>query len=113
MEIEEEGRERETEEDERWGDRGKQRGLTGGYSFSLSPPPLPPPVFSRKTVFGVTAEEAASELVKTLSSRKQVVVMARSLPKAAIYARSFFPNVFFAVMAAGVRNAAAVEELEQ
>ena len=61
----------------------------------------------------MTAEEAASELVKTLSSRKQEVVMARSLPKAAIYARSFFPNVFFAVMAAGVRNAAAVEELEQ
>ncbi|XP_062342496.1 dehydrogenase/reductase SDR family member 7C-B-like [Osmerus eperlanus] len=70
-------------------------------------------VFSRKEVFGVTAEEAAAELVKTLSSRKQEVIMARSLPKAAIYARSFFPNVFFAVMAAGVRNAAAVEELEQ
>lgn len=70
-------------------------------------------VFSRKKEFGVPAEKAAAEVLRMLSSRKKEVVMAPSLPKAAIYARSFFPNVIFAVMAAGVRNAAAVEELGQ
>ncbi|KAM3864156.1 dehydrogenase/reductase SDR family member 7C-B-like [Diretmus argenteus] len=60
---------------------------------------------------GVTPEEAATEIVKTLSNKRKEVVLAPSLPKVAIYARSFFPNVFFAVMGAGVKNAAAFENM--
>uniref|UniRef100_A0A8C7D7L7 Dehydrogenase/reductase (SDR family) member 7Ca n=1 Tax=Oncorhynchus kisutch TaxID=8019 RepID=A0A8C7D7L7_ONCKI len=41
-----------------------------------------------------------------LNSKKREVAMAHSLPKMSIYARSLFPNVFFAVMVAGVNNAA-------
>uniref|UniRef100_A0A667ZDK0 Dehydrogenase/reductase (SDR family) member 7Ca n=1 Tax=Myripristis murdjan TaxID=586833 RepID=A0A667ZDK0_9TELE len=57
------------------------------------------------------AYEAVAEIVKTLSNKRKEVVIAPSLPKVAIYARSFFPNVFFAVMAAGVKNAAAFEKM--
>jgi len=58
---------------------------------------------------GITPHEAATEIVKTLSNKKEEVVIAPSLPKMAIYARSFFPSLFFAVMAAGVKNADANE----
>uniref|UniRef100_A0A667Z6Y6 Dehydrogenase/reductase (SDR family) member 7Ca n=1 Tax=Myripristis murdjan TaxID=586833 RepID=A0A667Z6Y6_9TELE len=60
---------------------------------------------------GVSPDEAVAEIVKTLSNKRKEVVIAPSLPKVAIYARSFFPNVFFAVMAAGVKNAAAFEKM--
>ncbi|XP_041813396.1 dehydrogenase/reductase SDR family member 7C-B-like isoform X2 [Chelmon rostratus] len=60
---------------------------------------------------GVSPDEAATEIVKTLNNKKREVVIAPSLPKVAIYARSFFPNVFFAVMAAGVNHAAASEKM--
>ncbi|XP_029364801.1 dehydrogenase/reductase SDR family member 7C-B isoform X2 [Echeneis naucrates] len=59
-----------------------------------------------KKPLGVSPDEATCEIIKTLNNRRKEVVIAPSLPKAAIYARSFFPNVFFAVMAAGVKNAA-------
>lgn len=58
---------------------------------------------------GVTPKEMATELLKTLSSKKKEILMARSIPKAALYVRSLFPNLFFAIMAAGVRNTAVVE----
>lgn len=61
--------------------------------------------------FGVSPGEAATEIMKTLSNKRKEVVIAPSLPKVALYARSFFPNVFFAVMAAGVNNAAAAEKM--
>ncbi|KAF0033242.1 hypothetical protein F2P81_015532 [Scophthalmus maximus] len=60
---------------------------------------------------GVSPVEAAAELVKTLSNKKKEVLIAPSLPKMAVYARSFFPNVFFAVMAAGVKSAEASENM--
>lgn len=53
---------------------------------------------------GFSTHEAASEVAKTLSNKRREVLMAPSLPKVAIYARSFFPNFFFAVMAAGVKD---------
>ncbi|XP_051988267.1 dehydrogenase/reductase SDR family member 7C-B [Xyrauchen texanus] len=65
--------------------------------------------FTQQTSLGVNPEEMANELMKTLSSKKKEILMARSISKAAIYARSLFPNLFFAIMAAGVRNAAAEE----
>lgn len=60
---------------------------------------------------GVSPDEAVTEIVKTLNNKKKEVVIAPSLPKVAIYTRSFFPNVFFAVMAAGVNHAAASEKM--
>uniref|UniRef100_A0A3B4VFM6 Dehydrogenase/reductase (SDR family) member 7Ca n=1 Tax=Seriola dumerili TaxID=41447 RepID=A0A3B4VFM6_SERDU len=60
---------------------------------------------------GVSPDEATTEIVKTLNNKRREVVIAPSLPKVAIYARSFFPNVFFAVMAAGVKSAAASEKM--
>ncbi|XP_056093208.1 dehydrogenase/reductase SDR family member 7C-B [Rhinichthys klamathensis goyatoka] len=63
--------------------------------------------------FGVNAGEMATEILKTLSSKKKEILMSRSfIPKAALYARSLFPNLFFSIMAAGVRNTAAVEMSE-
>ncbi|CAN9505987.1 unnamed protein product [Ophioblennius macclurei] len=66
-----------------------------------------------KKPLGVSPDEATAEIVKMLNSRKKEVVIAPSLPKAAIYARSFFPNVFFAVMAAGVNNAVIAAQSEK
>lgn len=66
-----------------------------------------------KKPLGVSPDEATAEIVKTLNNKRKEVVIAPSLPKAAIYARSFFPNVFFAVMAAGVNNTAAAAETEK
>ncbi|XP_029294002.1 dehydrogenase/reductase SDR family member 7C-B isoform X2 [Cottoperca gobio] len=60
---------------------------------------------------GVSPDEAATEIVKTLSNKRKEVVISPSLPKMAVYARSFFPNVFFAVMAAGVKHAEASENM--
>ncbi|XP_042248498.1 dehydrogenase/reductase SDR family member 7C-B isoform X3 [Thunnus maccoyii] len=64
-----------------------------------------------KKPLGVSPDEAATEIVKTLNNKKKEVVIAPSLPKVAIYTRSFFPNVFFAVMAAGVKNAAVADRM--
>ncbi len=64
-----------------------------------------------KKPLGVSPDEAATEIVKTLNNKRKEVVIAPSLPKVALYTRSFFPNLFFAVMAAGVNNAAAAEKM--
>ncbi|XP_061605268.1 dehydrogenase/reductase SDR family member 7C-B-like [Phyllopteryx taeniolatus] len=58
-----------------------------------------------KKPLGVSPREAAGEVAKTLTNKRKEVLMVPSLPKAALYARSFFPNLFFAVMAAGVKDA--------
>lgn len=68
-------------------------------------------LYSKKPL-GVSVDEAATEIVKTLNNRKREVLIAPSLPKMAVYARSFFPNTFFAVMAAGVREAAAAVNMQ-
>ncbi|XP_057717330.1 dehydrogenase/reductase SDR family member 7C-B-like isoform X1 [Corythoichthys intestinalis] len=57
-----------------------------------------------KKPLGISSSKAANEVVKTLSNKRKEVLMAPSLPKVALYARSFFPNVFFAIMAAGVKD---------
>ncbi|KAM4716802.1 dehydrogenase/reductase SDR family member 7C-B isoform 1-T2 [Anableps anableps] len=60
---------------------------------------------------GVSPDEVTTEIVRTLNNKRKEVLIAPSLPKMAIYARSFFPNMFFAVMAAGVKNSAASESM--
>lgn len=72
--------------------------------------PLPAVLYSQKPC-GVSPAEAASQIVRTLNNKRKEVLIVPSLPKVAIYTRSFFPNVFFAVMAAGVNNAAASEQM--
>ncbi|XP_064843618.1 dehydrogenase/reductase SDR family member 7C-B-like [Oncorhynchus masou masou] len=90
---------------------------TVNHTFIISPPPGEKTkksiwsIFSKQKFMGITPAEAASEILKILNSKKREVVMAHSLPKMAIYARSLFPNVFFAVMAAGVKNAAGVNNI--
>ncbi|XP_054464121.1 dehydrogenase/reductase SDR family member 7C-B-like [Anoplopoma fimbria] len=64
-----------------------------------------------KKPLGVSPDEATTEIVKTLSNKRREVMIAPSLPKVALYTRSFFPNIFFAVMAAGVKSAAAEENM--
>lgn len=67
-------------------------------------------LFSRKPG-GVSPDEVTAEIIRTLNNKRKEVLIAPSLPKMAIYARSFFPNVFFAVMAAGVKTSAASENM--
>ncbi|XP_022527158.2 dehydrogenase/reductase SDR family member 7C-B isoform X2 [Astyanax mexicanus] len=64
---------------------------------------------SRQQHHGVSAAEMAGELLRTLSSKNNEIIMANFLSRAAIYARSFCPNFFFSVISAGVRNAGDME----
>ncbi|XP_024128864.1 dehydrogenase/reductase SDR family member 7C-B isoform X4 [Oryzias melastigma] len=66
-------------------------------------------LFTKKPL-GVSPDEATAEIIKTLSNKKKEILMAPSLPKLAVYARCFFPGVFFSVMAAGVNDSAAPEQ---
>ncbi|KAI7803324.1 dehydrogenase/reductase SDR family member 7C-B [Triplophysa rosa] len=68
--------------------------------------------FTKQKSLGVNPEEMASELLNTLSSKKKEILMARFISKAAIYTRSLFPNLFFAIMAAGVKTTTAEEMSE-
>ncbi|CAL9692788.1 unnamed protein product [Knipowitschia caucasica] len=65
--------------------------------------PLGSWLFPRRPA-GVSVDEAAAEIVKTLNNRKREVVLAASLPKLAVCVRSLCPNLFYSVTAAGVRD---------
>uniref|UniRef100_A0A3Q0QVY3 Dehydrogenase/reductase 7C n=1 Tax=Amphilophus citrinellus TaxID=61819 RepID=A0A3Q0QVY3_AMPCI len=80
-------------------------------SSVISSPCLLAAVLYTTKPLGVSPDEAATEIVKTLNNKRKEVVIAPSLPKVAIYARSFFPNMFFLVMAAGVKHAAPSEKI--
>ncbi|XP_072550126.1 dehydrogenase/reductase SDR family member 7C-B isoform X2 [Salminus brasiliensis] len=67
---------------------------------------------TRQKPQGISPEEMASELLKTLNNKNNEIIMAHSISKAAIYARPFFPNFFFSVMASGVRNTAVMEYMQ-
>lgn len=70
-----------------------------------------PIVLYTKRPGGVSPDEAAAEIIKTLNNKRKEVVIAPSLPKMAVFTRCFFPDVFFAVMAAGVKTSAASEKM--
>lgn len=57
--------------------------------------------------YAISPVVMANEIVKTLSSKKKEVLLARSISKVAVYARAFFPNLVFSVMASGVQSSAA------
>ncbi|XP_060109141.1 dehydrogenase/reductase SDR family member 7C [Heteronotia binoei] len=66
--------------------------------------------FSRKLAYGVHPEEVAEEILRTVSRKKQEVFMANPIAKAAVYIRTFFPDIFFAVVAAGVKEKQKTED---
>ncbi|XP_034960496.1 dehydrogenase/reductase SDR family member 7C [Zootoca vivipara] len=66
--------------------------------------------FFRKLANGVHPVEVADEILRTVSRKKQEVFMANPLAKAAVYIRTFFPDLFFAVVAAGVKEKQKIED---
>lgn len=66
--------------------------------------------FFRKLAYGAHPVEVAEEVLRTVSRKKQEVMMANPIPKAAVYIRTFFPELFFAVVACGVKEKQRLEE---
>uniref|UniRef100_A0A8C9MJ29 Dehydrogenase/reductase SDR family member 7C n=1 Tax=Serinus canaria TaxID=9135 RepID=A0A8C9MJ29_SERCA len=66
--------------------------------------------FFRKVSYGVHPVEVAEEVLATVSRRKQEVLMANPIPRAAVYIRTFFPELFFAIVASGIRERLKTEE---
>ncbi|POI31970.1 hypothetical protein CIB84_004279 [Bambusicola thoracicus] len=67
-------------------------------------------VFFRKVTYGVHPAEVAEEVLRTVSSKKQEVLMANPIPRAAVYIRTFFPEIFFAIVASGIREKLKTEQ---
>uniref|UniRef100_A0A8V5HHH7 Dehydrogenase/reductase SDR family member 7C n=1 Tax=Melopsittacus undulatus TaxID=13146 RepID=A0A8V5HHH7_MELUD len=63
-----------------------------------------------KVAYGVHPVEVAEEVLRTVSSKKQEVLMANPIPRAAVYIRTFFPELFFAIVASGIREKQKTEE---
>ncbi|XP_062976462.1 dehydrogenase/reductase SDR family member 7C [Elgaria multicarinata webbii] len=66
--------------------------------------------FCRKLANGVHPAEVAEEILRTVSRKKQEVFIANPIAKAAVYIRTFFPELFFAVVAAGVKEKQKIED---
>ncbi|NXO26721.1 DRS7C reductase, partial [Cisticola juncidis] len=66
--------------------------------------------FFRKESYGVHPVEVAEEVLATVSRKKQEVLMANPIPRAAVYIRTFFPELFFAIVASGIRERLKTEE---
>ncbi|XP_010210763.1 PREDICTED: dehydrogenase/reductase SDR family member 7C isoform X2 [Tinamus guttatus] len=66
--------------------------------------------FFRKLAYGVHPVEVAEEVLRTVSRKKQEVLMANPIPRAAVYIRTFFPELFFAIVASGIREDLKTEE---
>uniref|UniRef100_A0A669Q2W4 Dehydrogenase/reductase SDR family member 7C n=1 Tax=Phasianus colchicus TaxID=9054 RepID=A0A669Q2W4_PHACC len=60
--------------------------------------------------YGVHPAEVAEEVLRTVSSKKQEVLMANPIPRAAVYIRTFFPEMFFAIVASGIREKLKTEQ---
>lgn len=90
----------------------------GGRGSDYTPPPeaispAPPggfSVFFRRLTYGVHPVDVAEEVMRTVRRKKQEVFLANPIPKAAVYLRTFFPEVFFAVVACGVKEKLNVPE---
>ncbi|XP_006898622.1 PREDICTED: dehydrogenase/reductase SDR family member 7C [Elephantulus edwardii] len=66
--------------------------------------------FFRKLTYGVHPVEVAEEVMRIVRRKKQEVFMANPVPKAAVYLRTLLPEVFFAVVACGVKEKLNVPE---
>lgn len=84
-------------------------GCLSGY-LCVALTPLWFTVFFRKVAYGVHPVEVAEEVLCTVSRKKQEVLMANPIPRAAVYIRTFFPELFFAIVASGIREKLKTEE---
>ncbi|XP_048871260.1 dehydrogenase/reductase (SDR family) member 7Cb [Brienomyrus brachyistius] len=66
----------------------------------------------RQLSHGVHPVDLAEEILSTVSRRKREVLLAHPIPRVALYVRSVFPSLFFAVVAAGVKDSAMAEQLQ-
>uniref|UniRef100_A0A8D0KPJ2 Dehydrogenase/reductase SDR family member 7C n=1 Tax=Salvator merianae TaxID=96440 RepID=A0A8D0KPJ2_SALMN len=91
------------------------------HSYDTQPLPEPHPqpnkvessvwkYLSRKLAYGVRPAEVAEEILRTVNRKKQEVFLANPIAKAAVYIRTFFPELFFAVVAAGVKEKQKIED---
>lgn len=67
-------------------------------------------VFFRKLTYGTHPVDVAEEVMRTVRRKKQEVFLANPIPKAAVYIRTLFPELFFAVVACGVKEKLSVPE---
>ncbi|KAM6951469.1 dehydrogenase/reductase (SDR family) member 7Cb [Aplochiton taeniatus] len=58
---------------------------------------------------GVCPSVLANEIVRAVSRKRKEVLLAHPIPRVALYLRSFFPSLFFAVVAAGVKDSSMAE----
>ncbi|XP_055263026.1 dehydrogenase/reductase SDR family member 7C isoform X1 [Moschus berezovskii] len=66
--------------------------------------------FFRKLTYGAHPVDVAEEVMRTVRRKKQEVFLANPIPKAAVYIRTLFPELFFAVVAYGVKEKLSVQE---
>ncbi|XP_006041734.1 dehydrogenase/reductase SDR family member 7C isoform X1 [Bubalus kerabau] len=66
--------------------------------------------FFRKLTYGTHPVDVAEEVMRTVRRKKQEVFLANPIPKAAVYIRTLFPELFFAVVACGVKEKLSVPE---
>ncbi|KAF4012378.1 hypothetical protein G4228_004281 [Cervus hanglu yarkandensis] len=66
--------------------------------------------FFRKLTYGAHPVDVAEEVMRTVRRKKQEVFLANPIPKAAVYIRTLFPELFFAVVAYGVKERLSVPE---
>ncbi|XP_020765541.2 dehydrogenase/reductase SDR family member 7C isoform X1 [Odocoileus virginianus] len=66
--------------------------------------------FFRKLTYGAHPVDVAEEVMRTVRRKKQEVFLANPIPKAAVYIRTLFPELFFAVVAYGVKEKLSVPE---
>ncbi|XP_018617208.1 dehydrogenase/reductase (SDR family) member 7Cb [Scleropages formosus] len=67
---------------------------------------------SRYLSHGVPPVDLAEEILSTVSRKKREVLMAHPIPWVALYIHSFFPSLFFAVVAAGVKDSPMAEQVQ-
>ncbi|XP_028263824.1 dehydrogenase/reductase (SDR family) member 7Cb [Parambassis ranga] len=92
--------------------------------INASEPPLPPPVeepapkqnalaafIASQLTHGVRPSVLANEIMQTVNRKRKEVVLAHPIPRVALYLRSLFPPVLFAVLAAGVKDSVLIEQL--
>ncbi|XP_072098427.1 dehydrogenase/reductase (SDR family) member 7Cb [Mobula birostris] len=66
--------------------------------------------FFRKLAYGVHPVEVAEEVLYTVNRGSKEVLIGNPTPKAFVYLRTFFPEIFFAIVAAGISSQPINEE---
>ncbi|XP_078081474.1 dehydrogenase/reductase (SDR family) member 7Cb [Mustelus asterias] len=66
--------------------------------------------FFRKWAYGVHPVEVAEEVLYTVNRGSKEVMIGNPVPKAFVYLRTFCPEIFFAIVAAGISNQPIAEE---